>query len=239
MKSTLVLTLVVLSLLTGCKNLRISSGEDDSYIHLPEELKASPPPPSKSLLPATVGNSWTYQLSTGEGREEKSTVATPRIINGVSTVVILNTVTDSNTPKAPPREELFQITKTQISHISSSGGADKVTLKPPMVVIRFPMNYDDPLEWQGGVLLRNSLVPSRGRSFLRVVESVTVPAGTFTAYRVDSVLETQLREGTSIFWTTRWFAPGVGIVKTRYFIHTPGQTDRAFNKLLLRYSVKA
>ena len=227
------LCLAALPLLVGCKNFRLASGEDDHFIHLPEEINATPPPPTKPLLPATIGNTWVYQIVNAETGQEKTTVTPPRIINGISTVVLRNTQSGQ-----APREDLFQITSTTLSHVSSSGGNTTVNLKPPMPLVRFPLTLKDPIEWQGGVMIGSGLVPSHGRSQLREMEQVTVPAGTFMAYRVDSALNTQLREGTSTFWTTRWFAEGVGIVKTRYMAHTPNQPDRVFSKELVSYTLK-
>ncbi|MCX6366324.1 MAG: hypothetical protein NTX57_06385 [Armatimonadetes bacterium] len=229
MKHHYFLLMCFIPLLTSCKNVRIASGADDSFIHLPDEINTKPTPPKKSLFPTPVGGYWIYRLVNTKGEQEKVVVQPSR---GAETAVLASAQISGK-----PREELFKITPQEITHLSSSGGNDKVTMKPPMPLLQFPLNFDKSITWQGGVLLRDSLVPSKGHSRLKAIEKVTVPRGTFTAYRVDSILETTTSGGTSTYWTTRWFAPGVGMVKVRYIVHNPNQPDQLFLKELIDYKL--
>ena len=232
MKVYPLLLLCVLPLLASCKNVRIASGADNNFIHLPEEINTPPALPEKTLFPTPLGGYWIYRLVNTKGEQEKVVVQPSRIVEGSEAVVFA-----SAQASGPPREELFKITEKKLTHISSSGGKDKVTLKPPMPLLQFPLNFDKSIAWQGGVLLQGALVPSKGHSRLKAIEKVTVPAGTFTTYRVESILETTIPGGANTYWTTRWFAPGVGLVKVRYIVHTTNQPDQLFLKELTSYKL--
>jgi hypothetical protein len=232
MKQIVSLFLGTFLLLVGCKDVRIANGTDDQFVHLPANLQATPPPPLKPLMPGSVGSTWSYRFTNTDGDLEKVIVAPSRMVNGSPAMVLVSTRTG-----APKREEVLQISAQKIMHVSSSGGEDLVNLKPPMPLVQFPLSFDTVLSWQGGVLLKGSLVPSKGTSKLRGIEKINVPAGEFMAYRIDSMLETQLSAGKSIFWTTRWFAPGVGMVKVRYIVNAPKQADRVFVKELVKYKI--
>ncbi|WP_395089175.1 hypothetical protein [Armatimonas sp.] len=225
------LCVIAFTLVSGCKDLRIATGSDDSFIHLPQELTATPVPPAQPLLPTSPNSHWTYRLTNEENGIEEVTVLPSRLIDGQTALVL-----SGKRKGAPDREELFYVTNNEIAQFSA-GAAEKVTLKPPMPILRFPLKFDETLSWQGGVSLRGALVPSRSKSRLRCVEKIKVPAGTFTAYRVDTILETRLTDGLAHFWVTRWFAPGVGVVRTRYLVKAPGQAERVFTKDLLKYKI--
>lgn len=228
--TTLALGLLLLPL--GCKNVRVASGSDDKFIHTPQELSAPPPSLEKTLFPSTIGSKWVYRLAEGETGREEIMVTGTRQINGITAVVL-----SSKRVGQQDREELYEITEEQIKQISA-GGQDKVALKPAMPLIQAPLAFDAVVSWQGGVAMRGSLVPSTAKSRLRSVEQVVVPAGTYTTYRVDTNLEAQLKEGPARFWTTRWFAPGIGPVKIRYIVLAPGQPEHAFVKELVSYDIK-
>lgn len=231
MKNTLWIVCLLLLFASGCKNLRIATGTDDRFIHLPQELTATPPPPARPLMPTTPGSRWTYRLDKDETGLEHVKVLPPRTIGG-QTVLVLSGERAGN----PTREELFHVTDTEIAQISA-GAAERVVLKPPLPLLRFPLKFDETVTWQGGVSLRGAFVPSQAKSRLRCLEKITVPAGPFSAYRVDTVLETRLSDGFAQFWTTRWFAPGVGMVRTRYIVKTPQQPERVFTKDLIAYKI--
>ncbi|MBB6053979.1 hypothetical protein [Armatimonas rosea] len=232
MRALTALTLGLLLLPVGCKNVRVASGSDDKFIHTPRELNAPPPPLEKTLFPTTIGSKWVYRLAEGETGQETIMVTGTRQIDGTKAIVL-----SSKRVGQPDREELYEITEEQIKQLSA-GGQDKVTLKPPMPLIQAPLAFDAVVSWQGGVAMRGSLVPSTSKSRLRSVEQVVVPAGTYTTYRVDTNLEAQLKEGPARFWTTRWFAPGIGPVKIRYIVSAPGQPDHAFMKELVSCDIK-
>lgn len=220
-----------LSLVAGCKDARIATGADDKFIHEPTELNATPPPPEKSLFPGKLESKWIYQLGIGESGKEEFVWLGSRTVEGTTATVFSGKRTNGAN-----REELFRISPEGIEQVSA-GGQEKVTLKPPMPLLKYPLSFEETLSWQGGVQMRDALVPSQARSRLRAVESVTVPAGTFTAYRVDTELDAQLPDGSVHFITTRWLAPGVGPVKIRYVVQAPGRPDHAYIKELLSYKL--
>lgn len=232
MRRLSVIGLVALIGLFGCKDVRVASGVDDKFIHLPEEIDATPPPLEKPLFPSTVGSRWVYRLADGDTGKEEVTVTGKRVADGVTAVVFA-----SKRLGQADREELYQITEEEINQISA-GTLDKVILKPPMPLIHAPLSFTEGSSWQGGVLMRGSLLPSQAKSRLRAFEQVTVPAGTFFAYRVETDLEAQLQGGAAHFATTRWFAPGIGPVKLRYFVQAPGQANQAFVKELVSFDIK-
>lgn len=81
------------------------------------------------------------------------------------------------------------------------------------------------------------MVPGRAWSGLQGLEKVTVPAGTFTAYRVNTTLEASIDGNLSLFTTSRWFVPGVGIVRTRYTVRQAGLPEKEFRRELVRYKI--
>lgn len=231
MRRLSLLALVTLVGLLGCKDVRVASGIDDKFIHLPEEIDATPPPLEKPLFPSTVGSRWVYRLADGDTGKEEVTVTGTRVVEGVTAVVFA-----SKRLGQADREELYQITEEEINQISA-GTLDKVSLKPPMPVLHAPLSFTEGTSWQGGVLMRGALLPSQAKSRLRAFETVTVPSGTYSAYRIETNLEAQLQGGAAHFATTRWFVPGIGPVKLRYIVQAPGQADQAFVKELVSYKI--
>ncbi len=225
------LCVVAFTVVSGCKNVRIATGSDDKFIHLPQELTATPIPPAQPLLPTSPGSRWTYRLTNDENGIEEVTVLPSRQIEGQTALVL-----GCKRKGTLDREELFYITDKEIAQFSAGAG-EKVILKPPMPILRFPLKFDETVSWQGGVSLRGALVPSQSKSRLRCIEKIKVPLGTFTSYRVDTILETRLAEGLARFWVTRWLAPGIGVVRTRYIVKSPGQAERVFTKELLKYKI--
>ena len=49
MRPLMFLCLAALPLLVGCKNFRLASGEDDHFIHLPEESLEEREPPERQV----------------------------------------------------------------------------------------------------------------------------------------------------------------------------------------------
>jgi len=225
MRPALLLTLLVM---VGCKDVRIDSGSDSKFLHTPEALFAPLPAPEKTLLPQGVGSHWTYRLTGAEtGTEEQ--LLTERRADG--TVKI-----EGRRVGRPVHVEFYLSTPQGVS-LAGAGEKDLLMMTPPLPIFQLPFDADKTLEWQGGISVPKGSVPGRGWSLVRGQETVTVPAGTFLAYRTDTTLEANVSGQLALFLTSRWFAPGVGIVKTRYVIRQVGQAEQQFARELVRYKL--
>lgn len=221
------LLLGVLALI-GCKDVRIDSGVDARFLHEPSALFAALPVPTKPLLPAGVGSHWTYRLVEGESGIEEQ-VVTQHLPSGAITI-------EGRRVGQQAHLEFYQSTPEGIFQVGA-GGKERLMMSPPIPLLRFPAATEKLADWQGGITIPSGSVPGRAWSLVRGMEKVTVPAGTFTAYRTDTTLEANINSQLSLFLTSRWFAPGVGIVKTRYVIRQIGQREQRFARELVRYKL--
>lgn len=229
--SSLQATLVLLSLiscLSGCKDVRVDAGTDARFLHQPEELFAPVAQPKKPLFPLKVGTKWKMELTEQGKTIEEQTLLGKRAISGVECQIL-----GIRREGGGYREEYFVVNDKGIYQVGG-GGAERITMKPPLPILTFPLELGKSIEWQGGITVPKGMVPGRAWSRLRGVERVKVPAGVFDAYRTDTALEANINGRIAVFMTARWFVPGKGIVKTRYLIRQAGQPPKEFQRELVR-----
>ncbi|MFM7181254.1 MAG: hypothetical protein ACKO2G_07300 [Verrucomicrobiales bacterium] len=88
----------------------------------------------------------------------------------------------------------------------------QITLPEPLPLVRFPIEVGD--TWQARFQVDGHPV---SRTFdVLGKEKITVPAGTFEAWRIRTIGSDRPRHSVE---STTWFAPGTGFVKSRV-IHT-------------------
>jgi len=186
-----------------------------------------------SHLPLSEGSWWSYHVLDRSGGAAATTwrsrvrVTGTRVVEGVTATVV--TIGDLDDPAGPTSEVLLA--------------------KGPSAVVRLPGVAGDALEAAIGAyeVLEFPLEP--GRSFVQThcdeldvaidadhdgqrdrldvhaevtvagEESVTVPAGTFVATRVDTRIWTAVETSSSGAFTSEavqrdWYAPGVGVVRS-------------------------
>lgn len=154
------------------------------------------------LYPVTAGSRWTYVLhqrqADGSEQDRPMTIAITRAETRPDGVVEAVTERQYQNWSPPATRVLRHPDKVVLSRLSDPEDGPSITvLKTPFV---------PGAEWPGRLL-------GGGHSeTIRAVgqEEVSVPAGRFTAYRVDHLIR-YATGGTDTL--NYWYAPGVGVVK--------------------------
>jgi hypothetical protein len=170
-------------------------------------LTASPAPRSKDKpdegldFPATVGTRWVYEAKGGEHEE----AITETKADGTATVL---TVVQTRGETEVGRST-YRLSRAGLDLLGSGG----VTYEKPLPQVRTGAKPGEGWEY---TYIRGR---TTFRSQLKVVgpERVDVPAGKFDAVRVDGT-ETYEQGGVAAggaapTLSSRWYAPGVGLVK--------------------------
>jgi hypothetical protein len=159
-------------------------------------VSAAPiPEPKPFSHPSTVGTKWVYQ----NGDREQTVVVSAVEKKGAETIITLEEVLKDG--KTTPYE-IIAISEKGIFRL------DVIGLKPkgPMCLFRFPPKAGD--NWQVEIS-----VAALGPMTVSTIglEDVTVPAGTYKAWRVEAKFATVGKQvGTC------WFVPGLGLVKSTW-----------------------
>ena len=62
---------------------------------------------------------------------------------------------------------------------------------------------------------KNIAAPGTAASRVSTIETIKTPAGSFAAYRVDTIITTTVQGQQIYLYAARWLAPGVGLVQQR------------------------
>lgn len=216
--------------LTGCKDVRIDAGTDMKFLHAPEELFVAIVAPTKPLFPDKTGTKWTSKMTSKDIETDEQTLVGKRMVSGVECLVIASI---RNIREL--REEMYVLNAKGI-YQRGARGKEMFTMQPPIPILTFPLEAGKVIEWQGGISFPKGMVPGRAWSSVRGIEKIKVPAGSFDAYRTDTTLEANIDNRLTLFATTRWFVPGIGIAKTRYSVRSAGQPELEFRRELVRYT---
>jgi hypothetical protein len=148
-------------------------------------------------FPLKPGTKWSYELNQG-GKKLKisSQIAKVEETNGKSTAVLETTMNG----EVASTEHLAATEKGVFRH-----RVNGIELSPPVCFLQYPLKKGE--SWETSSTLANEQLKVKGK----VIDSeeVTVPAGTYKAFRVE--IETSAAGLRST--TTFWFAPDVGVVK--------------------------
>jgi hypothetical protein len=217
--------LVVLLTSTGCSEAIHNSGEDNRFIRQPGmklaatggmKLKSGP------LLPQKPGSSWRNRVmirsvnnpvSQNYGQETVEAKGFSPLAGGGGNGLRLETTPEKQSK--PSRIEVFKVDKKGIS-LSRIEGEQTLATIPPLPIISNPVREGDIKKWTGVLRLANNTYPCQGYSRVRSPEEITLPHGKVAAYRVDSILITRINGSQAYVPMTRWFAPGLGIVRYRF-----------------------
>lgn len=151
-------------------------------------------------FPTTVGARWEYKWKKGV---TTVVVTSVKVKDEVATVTVEEVLADG---KRAPYETVL-VSRAGIWQSVNCGGV--FTHNPPLCWLQNPHKVGDEWAFKGWFgPIGETWVPASGTITVQAVERVTVPAGTFTAVRVEG------QGNIAGPWThKRWYAPGVGLIK--------------------------
>ena len=177
--------------LSGCRD-QGDGGEELGFLRNPGADYA-PAVATADLFPLTPGRVWSYRIDGSKAVEEVRAGADGTL-----------TTTRGG-----------QVVQTERCRVDAVGvwlvGSDSQPVQPALPLLALPLEEERVSEWQG------TLGAGAGQAWTRATrrESVATPAGTFDAWRVDTRTDLTRGERREIVYTTRWLAPGVGVVRVR------------------------
>lgn len=158
--------------------------------------------PAESYFPTAVGTKWVYQRESGE--------------------LITEEVTELDEKKGEVRV-VFRVSQNGSSWkedytVSGTEVVMRTILdqyKLDIRLLQLPLTAKD--KWEFEIPVQKGLKADAGTTVVGKAEMIEVPAGKFEA--VPVVSETTAVDGKQIAKTetcTRWYAPGIGLVKIEY-----------------------
>jgi hypothetical protein len=175
----------------------------------PAVVAAAPAVKGKAVFyhPTKVGDSRTYETSTGDARTEYTEEVTKVEVKDETFLV---STARSNAGK-PGLTMTFEVSARGVSRVPASSAA----ATNPTQILRLPMkegeSWTHELQPPAGAALPAGFVLPKTTYTVVKEEEVVVPAGKFKAIRVE--MESS-QNGERRSGTTNWYAPGVGLVKT-------------------------
>jgi len=200
----------------GCSSVGGDGGGDMAYLRVPtSEEEPALTDPLSSLFPTGSSRRWEMRVNaTGQSeRTDQIRVGSQKPLGDGTTAVRLDFVQSGKLY----REETYGVSRSAIRLISA-GGDDRMTMSPPMTLVKADLPEGKPLLWEGSILFKGKKAPARAYGRIASKRKVTTPAGTFDAYRVDTVLTTVIDGRPLSFPASRWFSPGIGIVKQEFIV---------------------
>lgn len=193
-----------------------NEGSDNSFIREPG---AKPPDVTMRkgpLLPLTPGTRWVMDLKSGirQGSEEVAVIEAKVPGNGKPAQATL----EQRQRGKVYRQEIFALDDKALTMVAAGSPEDRMSMNPPIPLAKFPLQPGTYARWSGVLRMRSVSAPATALSRVAGVELVKTPAGTFGAYRINSVIHTTVEDKPVSFHTTRWIAPGVGIVKQKLLV---------------------
>lgn len=195
----------------GCAPVS-EGGIDSAFLQKPGAKPVAEATTIPDLFPAQAGLRWPMLVREDEAafREEIRSLG-PRRVGNVAGM--LREIRRNGTVH---RQEVYRVSPQELSLVAVGAKANMV-LTPPMPLLAAPVAEGKGVFWEGTILTGRQEVPARAFSRLTMRETVKTPAGAFQAYRVDTNL-TAFVEGSGAvhFPATRWFVPGIGIVREKF-----------------------
>ncbi len=212
-RGTLLVALIApFLLLAGCRSDGADGGADSAFFRVPNRESEKKPvitDPMTVLFPSGKERRWEMAVRAMDKITTESVrVDEPRTINGVQNAT---TLTMYQNGKAY-RSEIFQVKPESLSLVAA-GGDHKMIMSPPMLLLRAKAPEGAEYKWEGEITFKGAKAPAQAYSRVHAPNVVITPAGKFTAYRVDTSLTTVIEGNSVTFPASRWFVPGVGIVK--------------------------
>jgi hypothetical protein len=222
MRSLLLVALAVLGC-AGCRDLR-DGGEEVGLLRDAATFQKSVVLNVDELFPCESGTSWVMQVEAG-GQSYKEVIrARPFQRNGRDYCAL-----EHRSQGMGLRIEEYVRTQAGI-YAQKIGGAAQLALDPAAPILKKNSILGEIDTWQG--TFRFNGRESAGRLWYRatLVESISIPSGKFEALRVDTRIDAVINDNTLSIPFTRWFVPGMGVVKMRFRIG-----NQSFTKNLLRF----
>ena len=191
------------------------------------------------LFPLAVGSHWEMQTVQGTivpgadgGRQvqnlrqgsEKIT-ASKKTTVGSQSGVIFDITTTGGDAKAPAkittRQETYGANRSGLFLLGAGSDTGYMTMAPALPLVSYPPKEGKPLQWSGVLHYKNQTVPATSVSRAARIETIKVPGFPkgVSAWRIDTVVSTTLLQNGLAqqvsFPTTRWLAPGVGMVRQK------------------------
>ncbi|MGC4042218.1 MAG: hypothetical protein QM758_00250 [Armatimonas sp.] len=204
-----VLLLAALALLvTGCRN-QADAGEELNYLRSDPNDYGSPLD-TKDLFPLKQGARLEYGVmrSKGDPYREEATVVS---YNGTDAVI----ESRDKEKKTLLSREGYHIDAKGVWVSSVLLNDAPVQINPPLPFLPLPIEEGKVTAWQGTIGSGKSMVA--GRAWTRVTrrQKMKITAGEFMAYRIDLRTELSGNGQNSALLASRWFVPGVGVIRTR------------------------
>ncbi len=198
---------VLALLLTGCRN-QADAGEELNYLRTEPEEYSPERVDTKDLLPLKAGGRWEYDVKRSKGEPSRENVVVTST-NGKGTIL-----ESWEKGKVVSRDQ-YRVDDKGVWVTAVMIDEKMMPITPDMPLLSLPIEEEKVNLWQGTI--GSGKTTMAGRVWIRTTrrQKLKTPAGEFMAYRVDmrSELSGQGRNATLL--ASRWFAPGVGIVKVR------------------------
>ncbi len=215
MRATLFVLLPLVLIPSGCGSDGPDDGPDMNFFRTPDSEADRKPVIEENvslLFPTGKERLWKMNVRAMDKTSfETVRVDSPRNIGGIDNATTLTMYQNGK----PYRSEMFQIKKDSLALIAA-GGNDKMIMSPPMAILRTQSPPGVEYKWEGEITFKGAKAPATAFSRVHASEEVVTPAGKFKAYRVDTSLTTIIEGRSVTFPASRWFVPGVGIVKQTF-----------------------
>lgn len=200
--------------LSGCSREHAhDDGSDESFIRVPGTASTLSMP-SGELLPLQTGARWSMTTRTASRSQNRD-------VSGAEEIVITGkqaapapegVIMDMRRNGKSYRQEIF-LAKSDGLYMSAAGSADKMTITPPLPLVKYPVTDGQTAVWNGILRFKGTAAPGTSYSRVSARETVKTPAGSFPTYRIDTVITTTVEGRQVSFPSTRWLSPRVGIVR--------------------------
>lgn len=212
---------VALAASVGCTRIE-EGGIDAKFLRGPGQKPPAITGPVAELFPSEKGWRWSMKVTEfmKEGQANKVlAMLTEEIANGGPKQILdeAGYLRETHRGGKLYRHEVFRVNPRELALIAV-GTDEEMTLDPPMPLLQVPASAGDGYIWEGQILSERGSVPASAYSRVTGPETVTVPAGKFQAWRIDTNLTALVGDEKVRFPAWRWLAPGVGVVKEQYFV---------------------
>ncbi len=158
--------------------------------------------PAPSLFPLITGAVWVRK--TDEGTEAVTKVTGPKTVGSTRCTAVERKAVERGRERTT--HTCYLVTATEVLVIESTTPRGLVESKPPRPILKFPPRAGQTWTWS----------PQDSAFELKITdkwigeETIKVPAGTYRAWKLQSVMVGEDSEMT----TVTWYAPGIGMVRT-------------------------
>lgn len=216
--------LVGLAALSGCTPPSRSSNVDMSFLTAPL-TSLTPQDKETNLLPLKTGNSWHMRTATrGTLFSDTITVTGPSNATGYPSIALA-----LERQGKPWRSEYYIPGNDTITLAGMQDEtAPLISFYPPIPLAKAPFAEGASWNWHGILLIGKNRYPGSAFSRVSACETTTTAAGSFRAFRIDTVVIMNDDSGHEVrFPTVRWLAPDVGFVRRGF----ADKGQRAFSEL--------